>query len=275
MKPELSIIIPCYNSEKTLEETLFSIINQKFQNWEAIIINDGSVDNSEKIALKFVRKDSRFKYFKTENTGLGAARNLGLSKADGNFILPLDSDNKIGKYFAYKAINILNMNSEFGIVYGDAEYFDERKGLWKVGDFDKYRILQHNYIDACAVIRKSLFDELGGYDENLPHQGHEDWEFWLRVIGSTKKFYYLPEITFSYRVTSNSMINSFSNLMINENVNYIKDKHAPLYIKSFSDLYFDYRHLQKNINSNKTVKFQKKLEQKIQSFKNYLPFKIN
>ena len=67
----ISIIIPSYNTEQTLEETCISVINQEYQNWEAIIVNDGSPDNLEEIALEWVKRDSRFKYFKKENGGLG------------------------------------------------------------------------------------------------------------------------------------------------------------------------------------------------------------
>ena len=112
MNPILSIIIPCYNSQNTLEETLMSVLEQDFQNWEAILINDGSPDNLEDIALKWVEKDARFKYFKKENGGLGSARNYGINKAKGNYILPLDSDNTIGKSFAQRAITIFEENEK-------------------------------------------------------------------------------------------------------------------------------------------------------------------
>lgn len=84
MSTKLSIIIPCYNSESTLETTLKSVLNQEFQEWEAIMVNDGSPDNLEAIALKYVQKDTRFIYFKKENGGLGSARNYGIKKLKEN-----------------------------------------------------------------------------------------------------------------------------------------------------------------------------------------------
>ena len=78
MKPILSIIIPCYNSESTLAETLISVVNQEYEHWEAIIVNDGSPDNVEAIALKWIEKEARFRYFKKSKVGLGSAWNIGI-----------------------------------------------------------------------------------------------------------------------------------------------------------------------------------------------------
>jgi glycosyltransferase involved in cell wall biosynthesis len=81
MNTILSIIIPCFNSEATLEATLTSVYNQEYQNWEAIIVNDGSTDTTEKIANKWLEIDSRFQYFYKQNEGLGKTRNFAINKA--------------------------------------------------------------------------------------------------------------------------------------------------------------------------------------------------
>ncbi len=258
MKPILSIIIPCYNSASTLESTLDSLLSQDFQGWEAIMVNDGSPDNLEDIALKWIEKDARFKYFKKENGGLGSARNYGINKAKGNYILPLDSDNIIGKSFAKKAITIFEENVNIGVVYGDAMYFGEKNELWKVGIFDKYKMLEHNYIDACAIIRKSLFQELGLYDESLPHQGHEDWDFWLRVLTTNYTFSYLEEVTFNYRVDKDSMIKRFDTTMLNENISYIKFKNNKLYIDAFGEIYKDFKILHRREKMTFWMKLKRK-----------------
>lgn len=129
----VSIIIPCYNTEFTLEETLQSVINQNYDNWEAVMVNDGSKDNLEQVALEYTKKDKRFIYFKKENGGLGSARNFGIQKAKGQFILPLDSDNKMRPNFLKDAIKIFNDNPELGIVYGDVQNFGEKITELKLG----------------------------------------------------------------------------------------------------------------------------------------------
>ncbi|MFA9189973.1 glycosyltransferase family 2 protein [Flavobacterium sp. FZUC8N2.13] len=225
MNPIISIIIPCYNSEATLNKTFNSVIEQEFQNWEALIINDGSTDDTEKIALEWVNKDNRFKYFSKQNEGLGKTRNFGINKATGTYILPLDSDNLIERDFIQDAINVFENNPEIGVVHGHAEYFGEQTGIWKVDDYQLEKILVHNYIDACAIYKKELWKKVGGYDQNMPHQGHEDWDFWIALGIHGVKFYHLKKITFKYYVSSSSMIRSFSENMLMSNQEYIVKKY--------------------------------------------------
>jgi glycosyltransferase involved in cell wall biosynthesis len=241
MTPTLSIIIPCFNSEATLESSLESILNQNFQDWEAVIINDGSTDLTEEIALKWVNKDNRFSYFSKQNEGLGKARNYGISKAKGIYILPLDSDNQLIKDFSREAIDVFEKKEEVGVVYGDAEYFGDKIGLWKVDQYDLKKILYDNYIDACAIYRKKLVEKVGGYDENMPFQGNEDWELWLAFGALDVKFYHLNKIAFKYFVSSNSMIRSFTSEMHQYNNEYIFKKYAKLYQKCYSEIYLLYK----------------------------------
>lgn len=256
MNPILSIIIPCFNSEATLESTLESVLNQNFQDWEAIIINDGSTDSTEKIALKWVNRDNRFNYFSKQNEGLGKTRNYGILRAKGNYILPLDSDNQLMKDFAQNAIDVFDRNSEVGVVYGDAEYFGERNGLWKVDQYDFKKILAGNYIDACAIYRKKKWVEVGGYDENMPYQGHEDWEFWIALGVLNVEFYHLNKITFKYFVSKYSMIRSFTDTMEQLNNDYIFKKYSKQYQKSYRDVYLLCKKNERRyVNNLKSEKF--------------------
>lgn len=232
MNPVISIIIPSYNSEATLNSTLNSVIVQDFQDWEAIIINDGSTDKTEEIALQWVSKDKRFKYYSKENEGLGKTRNFGINKALGNYILPLDSDNLIEKDFVGSALSVFENNSNFGVVYGNAEYFGDINGLWKVEEYNLEKILIHNYIDACAIYKKELWQQVGGYDEQMPFQGHEDWEFWIALGNINVEFYHLNKITFKYFFSKKSMIHGFTTEMVFLNQDYI--------VKKYSRLYHDY-----------------------------------
>lgn len=129
MNPLLSIIIPCYNSESTLELTLESVISQDFQDWEAIIINDGSTYTTEEITLRWVEKDKRFKYFAKQSEGLGKTRNFGIERSKGIYILSLDLDNQLIIDFTQDAIVFFEKNQDVGVVYGDAIYFGEKKEI--------------------------------------------------------------------------------------------------------------------------------------------------
>lgn len=233
---KVSIIVPCYNQALYLDAALQSVFDQTYTNWECIIINDGSTDSTEEIALRWVEKDKRFKYFAKQNGGLGKARNYGIAKSYGSYILPLDSDNQLMEDFVQEAITVFEKNQEVGVVYGDAEYFGERTGFWKVAEYDFKKILAGNYIDACAIFRKKFWVEAGGYDENMPHQGHEDWEFWIALGSLNVKFYHLNKITFKYYVSKNSMIRSFNNEMILLNQNYIVKKYSNQYYRHYLDI---------------------------------------
>lgn len=233
MNSIISIIIPCYNSQLTLEATLESVVKQDFQDWEAIIVNDGSTDSTEEIALKWVQEDKRFKYFAKQNEGLGKTRNFGIHKASGIYILPLDSDNLLEKDFIQNGLQIFENNSNIGVVHGYAKYFGDRQGLWKIEDFNLQKMLVHNYIDACAIYKKELWEKVGGYDENMPFQGHEDWDFWLALGNLNTTFYNLHKITFKYFVSNGSMIRSFTNDMVLLNQDYIVKKYSKLYHDCF------------------------------------------
>jgi glycosyltransferase involved in cell wall biosynthesis len=248
MTIKLSIIIPCYNSQSTLDDTLKSVINQEFQDWEAIIVNDGSSDSTEEIALKWIEKDKRFKYFAKDNEGLCKTRNYGIAKSKGVYILPLDSDNQILNNFAKDAVNLLEQKNDIGVVHGNAEFFGDKTGLWEIGDFSIEKMLLGNYIDACAIYRKKFWQKVGGYDENLPFEGLEDWELWMAFGAINVKFFHLKKITFKYRVSKNSMIGVFTRDMAEITREYIAKKYSSLY------RYHYCKYVSENINLSNKLK---------------------
>ncbi|TDE53945.1 glycosyltransferase family 2 protein [Flavobacterium sp. GT3P67] len=250
MKPILSIIIPCFNSEATLDTTLESVLNQKYQNWEAVIVNDGSTDETEDIALRWVNRDGRFKYYSKQNEGLGKTRNFAINKSCATLILPLDSDNQLEENFVQDAISVFETNPNIGVVYGHAQFFGKKSGFWKVEEYKLEQILIENYIDACAIYKKGLWEQVGGYDENMPYQGLEDWELWIAFGAINVNFFHLNKITFNYYVSENSMIRSFTNEMALLSRDYI--------IKKYSKLYHYY--LNKSISENKLLHEKMKSE---------------
>lgn len=259
-----SIIIPCYNTENTVLETLHSVYNLNYDNWEAIIVNDGSPDNLEALVLDFIKIDKRFKYFKKENGGLASARNFGIKKAIGQYILPLDSDNKVRKEFLNWANDVISLNIDTDIIYGDAQRFGENNSYWAVGPYNFNKLLISNYIDACAIIKSDVFKKFGLYDEKMPYQGLEDWEMWLRCSSNKCNFHYLPKPTFDYRVTSNSMIRSFDKNMFKKSRKYIYNKYSNLYAKAFSELYNKSLYLEKKVGfvvNNPVFKLLKKIRE--------------
>jgi glycosyltransferase involved in cell wall biosynthesis len=179
--------------------------------YEVIIVNDGSDDKETLMQLDIFRV-SKYKIIDQVNLGLAEARNSGIAAARGNFILLLDADNSIEMNFVKQAVNIFESEPEVAVIYSDAEYFGNKKGRWIVGEFNLQRLMIANYIDACAMVRRSVFDQLGGYDHKMKEikSGWEDWEMWLRIAFSGKQFRYLPIIGFRYRVSPESMIGAIN-----------------------------------------------------------------
>jgi glycosyltransferase involved in cell wall biosynthesis len=205
MTPTVSVIIPCFNHGQFLPEAVASVTDMKRDDVELIVVDDGSTEERTRKEMDALSA-SGINVLRQENKGLAAARNAGISISEGKYILPLDADNHLRPGYIEHGIRILDRNPQVGVVYGDAEYIGMRAGPWHVGPFDRNRILQWNYIDACAVYRRPIWEQNRGYDGSMPVQGLEDWDFWLGALEHGWQFEYVPEILFSYRVTNDSMI---------------------------------------------------------------------
>ncbi|MPM46910.1 hypothetical protein SDC9_93617 [bioreactor metagenome] len=185
--PLVSIIVPSYNQGSYLEECLQSVLEQSYNNWECVIINDGSTDNTEEIALKWNNKDKRFKYIYQENIGVSAARNKAIENAKGTLILPLDGDDKIDHKYVEFGVKIFLDNPNVDLVYCNAEYFGICEGPCILPPFDREKILLGNMILNCALYKKESWKEVGGYDIKMK-DGYEDWEFWISLVLNKQNF---------------------------------------------------------------------------------------
>jgi glycosyltransferase involved in cell wall biosynthesis len=222
----VSIIIPCYNQGHYLKEVLESVSACNSELYELIIVNDGSTDQRTVDELNRLRTQGYQVIFQ-ENKGLSGARNTGIALATGKYILPLDADNKVRPAYLTRAIEIMDADPSVAVVYGNAEYFGEKTGLWKTGDYNMQKLMIANYIDACAVIRRSVLDEVGLYDTNMK-LGWEDWEMWLRISFAGYMFRYVDDVLFDYRVMNSSMSKTLYNNYAKPNSieNYVHQKHA-------------------------------------------------
>ena len=135
MRPLFSIVVPCYNQAEFLDEALQSVLNQSIANWECLVVNDGSPDDTKKIAAVWTKKDSRFKYLEKSNGGLVSARNHGIENALGEFILPLDADDKIASNYLANALQAFESNGNLKIVYGKAIKFGLLNEEWNLKPF--------------------------------------------------------------------------------------------------------------------------------------------
>src|SRR5207249_5487391 len=170
---KVSIVIPCYNHGAMLREALASVEQARNANMiEVIIVDDGSSE-AETTRILNEAAEAGHCVVPQPNRGVGAARNAGIRLAKGEFILPLDSDNRLRDVYLKEGVSLLKENPSIGVIYSDAEYFGEKTGRWHVEEFDLLSLIRKNFIDVCALYRKALWEQVGGYDEQMPWMGLE------------------------------------------------------------------------------------------------------
>ncbi|MFV8368173.1 glycosyltransferase family 2 protein [Flavobacterium sp. LB2R40] len=229
---KVTIIVPCYNQAQFLEEALQSVLNQTYTNWECIIVNDGSPDNTEEIAKSWMDNDSRFVYLKKDNGGLSSARNLGIVHAIGEFILPLDADDKISVNYIASAIESFEQDVLLKVVYCKAEKFGDEIGMWELAPFSLFNLSRKNMIFCSAMYRKRDWERVGGYDVKMVY-GWEDWEFWIATLKNGGNVKCLNEVGFFYRIKLNSMLKKINHEKNQYLFEYLSVKHADFFVTHF------------------------------------------
>lgn len=227
MQPRISIIIPCYNGEKYLRETLDCLQKQTIEDWECIIVNDGSTDGSLEIMKEYAAKDSRYKYIDKKNEGPSVARNTAIAASSGKYILPLDADDLIAPSYAEKAIEYLELHHDCKLVYCEAEFFGKKSGKWELEDYSYDTLLRQNLIFCSAIFRKCDFEATNGYNKNM-RIGIEDWDFWLSLLTKDDNVFRIPETLFYYRQHGDSRTN-ISSKHYKELLNSIIKNHIDIY----------------------------------------------
>jgi glycosyltransferase involved in cell wall biosynthesis len=229
----VSIIIPCYNQGQFLEECIASVKKSNYPFLEIIVVDDGSnEEDSMRLFESFPFSDC--KLIRQENQGPSAARNRGIAESTGHYVLPLDADDRIGEEYLKEAIEILELNTEIGIVYCEAEFFGLREGRWDLPKYDKDKMLTENLIFNCAMFRRSDFDKTIGFNPNMK-MGWEDWDFWLSLIELDLKVYKISSVQFYYRIRSLSRERSLTTEKIRVLRKQIVKNHFELFLNSFSD----------------------------------------
>ncbi len=187
--PLVSIIIPNYNKEKYIKETLSSVLIQSYPNWECIIIDDNSTDNSVELIQKFLKKDSRFKFIERDKDSIGggsACRNIGIQKAEGEYLIFLDSDDLLEKNcLKHRVKSIEGTDLDFAVF--PMGTFKEKIGdnnfIWTPPKRDHLaKFLSHEipWTITCPIWKMSVLKELGGFDTDYPRL--QDVELHTRVL---------------------------------------------------------------------------------------------
>jgi GT2 family glycosyltransferase len=226
---DLSIVIPCHDDGDFLIEAVASAARSAPDACELIVVNDGSRD-ARTLAILEVLRQTGYHVVDQDNAGLAAARNRGIREARGRYLLPLDADNRLRPGFPAAAVRVLDAEPEVGVVYGGRYEFGLRNGAVEVPELDLDELLRANYIDACAVLRREVWEQCGGYDGDMPAMGWEDWDLWVGAAERGWRFHRLPGMTFDYRVRPGSMATALWTAKKTEPLRiYMFDKHHDLY----------------------------------------------
>lgn len=231
---DLTVVIPCHDLGELLVEAVASVERTAPEKCELIVVNDGSQEPRTLEVLKVLRK-SGYYVIDQPNEGLAAARNRGIREARGRYVLPLDADNRLSAGYITSAIHVLDDQPEVGVVYGDMLEFGLHNGVKSIPEFDLPALLWSNYIDACAVYRREIWEQCGGYDSGA--LVWEDWDFWISTAERGWRFHRLPEVVFEYRVRPNSMLRKAGSEGVRRNIReHIYRKHNQVFAKNLPEI---------------------------------------
>lgn len=215
MNPKVSVIVPCYNQAQFLAETLDSVLAQTHENWECIIVNDGSTDDTEAVAKEYCNKDNRFIYHKKENGGLSSARNAGLDIVQGDYVQFLDSDDILLPNKLECQIRVIEIEKSDVCVCHHSMFTTDINQTWEnffsqsIYDLTYYGFV-YNWGESFVIaIHSGLFSHSFlknhhiRFDEQV--RALEDWLFWVSIIRAKGTICEIQDKLTLYRVQTSSM----------------------------------------------------------------------
>lgn len=229
---KVSIIMPCYNDGKYIEEAVQSILNQTYENIELIIVDDGSTDKETKQILSSLEENVKIKLLHTQHRGPARARNIGIEYAQGTYIMPVDSDDTIASSYIEKAVSVLSHHPQIGVIYCYADLFGEKTGRWDLPEYSFEQMLRENIVFVSALFRKEDWVRAGGFSEQFIY-GLEDYDFWLSILELGRDIYQIPEVLFHYRIKSVSRTTHLHTDLdkVKNTYRLIYERHKGLYMK--------------------------------------------
>lgn len=219
METSISIIIPCYNSEEYLSECIQSILNQTFDKWEAICVNDGSTDNTLTILQQFSNKDPRIKVISQQNNGVASARNKALSQCTNNYICFIDSDDTIEANFLETLFKYIHLDNDIDLSICNftknmsSDFSPQKEQIWEFkGHECAAKIVKDKHFHPqiwCMLFKKQIIeDNQLTFTEGCTRG--EDIEFIMKYLVHCRKINYSSKILYHYRIHENSAMASFN-----------------------------------------------------------------
>jgi len=204
VQPRVSVVIPCYNLGQYLDEAVSSVTAQTFQDFEILIVDDGSTDAATQTVLAgYSRPKTRV--IRAAHAGLATARNLGISQAAGRYLCALDADDALEPTFLEKMIRVLDDDPSLTFSSCWLRTFGDETWDWTPERCDLPTLLWEDTVLTAALVRREAVESVGGYDTSMPEQGDEDWDLWLTLVERGHRGAILPEALFNYRRRAGSM----------------------------------------------------------------------
>ena len=203
-EPLVTIVTATYNDARFIHVPIESVLSQPYESFEMIIVDDGSADPG---SLEILRRIShpKIRIVRQANKGLPGARNTGIRAGKGEFVLPLDADDKIAPTCLRRSVDVLQDNPDIAVVYGALGLFASDNRVIPAAAFNTYRLLFSNYIPVGSMFRREAWESVGGYTEEM--KGFEDWEFWLKLVEKKWKFKKIDDVMFFHHQHGTSMWN--------------------------------------------------------------------
>jgi glycosyltransferase involved in cell wall biosynthesis/GT2 family glycosyltransferase len=229
--PDVSIIIPYYNMGRYLPETLRSLQAQTFEDYEMILVDDGSTDPTSQQLVDELEGTPKLRIVRKPNGGLSSARNAGLREARGRWILPVDPDDLLSPTFLEKAVDVMSRSPKLGYVTSLVSYFTENPrepiGGWVPWGMERDALCVENVASTCAALmERRLLEEVGGYDEWLT--SFEDWDVFCAMAERGYEGLIIPEFLFHYRMRLDSMTRTEATRSRHQLIAYLLQKHPGL-----------------------------------------------
>ena len=201
--PQVSVVIPVYNTGDYLAEALASVRRQTWRDFEVVVVDDGSTDAKTLAILDAAAREPEVTVHRTANRGPALARNFAIEQARGAYILPLDSDDWLAPEFLARTVPLLDADPKLGVVYTWVGLVGGHHGVWQTGGFTLLELLSRCTIHVCSLYRRELWADVGGYDPRFV-ESCEDWDLWL---GAAKRGWTgrgVPEVLVYYRRSATS-----------------------------------------------------------------------
>jgi len=216
LKPDISVIIPTFNRKDSLSTAVDSILNQTFHNWELIVVDDGSTDQTRELMMSFLL-DSRIKYLYQENAGVSSARNHGAKKANSEWLIFLDSDDELTKNALMHFNDHINSGPDHLLFIAGNSQINSSSRVVKLPKKGEY----YPYLSGTFCLNKGVFLKVGGYDPRFLFS--ENTELFHRIRLDSTKVCYLSEVSLIYNENSNGGSKNLQN-MIDSNLLFL-EKH--------------------------------------------------